>query len=92
VAQAVVAGLTTEVHVLLRVRVRFVVHSDSGEGFYSCTSVPSVITIPKMLHSHVNTQVMRRTNGRNVALKNKLTVLYRGASGGGVRVRSHYFI
>jgi len=80
-------SLTAEVHVLLRVRVRFEVHSDVGEGFYSGTSVRSVSIIPKMLHSHVSTKVMRRTRGRNVALKT--IVLY---PRGGVRVLSQYSI
>jgi len=45
-------SLTSEVHVLYRVSPREIcgAQSDSGEGFYSSTSIPSVSIIPKMLH------------------------------------------
>jgi hypothetical protein len=95
VAQAIVAGLSQpEVHVLLRVSPREIcgAQNDSGESFHSSTSVPSIKIIPKIPRSQVNTSVIRRTSGRNVVLKNKLTRLRRGASGRGIRVLSQYFI
>ena len=61
--------LTTEVQVRSRASPCEICggQRDSGEGFYSNTSLSSFSIIPKMLHAHlhVNTSFIRRTSGRN---------------------------